>query len=903
MRVSRDFINDFKKINKGFTLVELLAVIAVLSLVIGLVVFIAINVIDNAREKTYKTAINNIEAEANSYLTENSGRLFYIANDDNSYEYQCVTIQNLIDMGYFDTDVTESLIDEDRNVRLDDYIYIKRNIDTKAIISAELDVDGKYSDICGVAVNALGDIRFDISPSLDEWSREKTVVIKYLLSNLNDFNTISNYVYSYRYSNDSETGSMNDRIVEKTILIKNDDYVYADVKNGTEMLNSKSVEINKMDIDGPVITLGSYTSGYVKEKVVIPLKVTDNESGFDKSSFTTSDIVVTVGDENITDYSIGGCSNNGICNLTINNSTSNGEVIITIKENTIFDRVVDTVKNGNSETILKPNIKFDNVNPVITLSNDGNSSYEKVISSVITVTDDYSGGNKETYKYIYSTSNTAVPNSSFLSNNSYSKNDGNGNYYLIVEACDNAGNCTRKVSKAFKHDSTPPVIVFGTDGNSTYSKKASSKITVNKDNLSGVDTSTYKYVYSTSKDDTPNTKFVSGSSYSKSGVTGDYYLIAKACDKAGNCTTKTSNVFKLDNTGPVITLGTDGNSTYSKTASSKITVSDNHSGGDTSKYKYIYSTSKTATPGTTFTSGSSYSKTGVTGNYYLIVKACDKVGNCTTKTSEVFKLDHTNPVITLGTNGNSSYSKTASSKITVSDKHSGGDTKTYKYIYSTSTSDTPNITFTSGSNYTVEDVTGNYYLIVKACDGAGNCATKASNVFKLDNITPTCKLKVTTSGISFASKSDNISVTSYGIIKSTTPTYNSKTTLTLTTGTVYGYVKDVAGNMGKCSVDVANVSKTCPDGYKDYGNASQCRKYNTTYCDTCNGDCLSYSYQCTGYFNPRDEQCHGGSWENVCTSYEQVWCNCWEDYSYSAFTYTCSSGYTNLNNSYCYKIN
>ena len=109
--------------NKGFTLVELLAVIALLSLIMGLGVFSIVRVINNIKEEGYKTTINNILDDANNYLIENSGRLFYISSDDNSYEYQCITIQNLIDAGYFDKDVTNSKIAKNRKVEVNDYIY------------------------------------------------------------------------------------------------------------------------------------------------------------------------------------------------------------------------------------------------------------------------------------------------------------------------------------------------------------------------------------------------------------------------------------------------------------------------------------------------------------------------------------------------------------------------------------------------------------------------------------------------------------------------------------------------------------------------------------------------------------------------------------------------------------
>ena len=65
-----------------------------------------------------------------------------------------------------------------------------------------------------------------------------------------------------------------------------------------------------------------------------------------------------------------------------------------------------------------------------------------------------------------------------------------------------------------------------------------------------------------------------------------------------------------------------------------------------------------------------------------------------------------NPIISFGTSGNSEYVKgNVSSKIIVSKGNAELDSSTYKYIYSTSNSATPNISFTSGNSYTLESAT------------------------------------------------------------------------------------------------------------------------------------------------------------------------------------------------------
>ena len=70
-----------KKNNRGFTLVELLATIAILGLVISITVFTGIRLIKNGKEKTYQTTKNNIEKYASNYLVENGDRLFYLSDN------------------------------------------------------------------------------------------------------------------------------------------------------------------------------------------------------------------------------------------------------------------------------------------------------------------------------------------------------------------------------------------------------------------------------------------------------------------------------------------------------------------------------------------------------------------------------------------------------------------------------------------------------------------------------------------------------------------------------------------------------------------------------------------------------------------------------------------------------
>ena len=547
--------------NKGFTLVELLATIAVLSLVILISIYVSVEVIDTAKTKSYMVTKNEIEKQATNYLIENSNRLFFEPVIDGK-EYYCITVENLIDMGYFKNKILKSKKSKNDTVKANDYIYVLRDSNTKTLISTTYNNSDLVEEECRRAFGGTGSILFSYEP--DGWSREKKVKIIYKLRNAGNIN---NYSYGYKFL----TEEKNDKNKEKEFVIYENGKIDAYIKylEDNSILDEQSLSISKIDNKGPVVNLGNYQKGYVYNSVTVPLILTDNGSGVcNDNCFTKDDIEVSIGGVKVTDFILTKVNDNNY-NLKIDNDSLNGQVMITIKDGSIYDRVVDIEKNKNSIISLNPEISFDNEAPVITLGTNG-SSYQKSISSKITVTDDHSGGDTTTYKYIYSTDNTASPTLAFTSGNSYEKSDGTGDYYLIVKACDKAGNCTTKKSNVFKLDNSAPVITLGTNGSSSYQKSVSSKITVT-DNHSGGDTTTYKYIYSTDNTASPTLAFTSGSSYSQSSATG-------------NCTTKKSNVFKLDNTNPTCSISKSNVGSQSGVTLS-ISCSDNSGTCTTSKTK------------------------------------------------------------------------------------------------------------------------------------------------------------------------------------------------------------------------------------------------------------------------------------------------------------------------------
>ncbi len=352
-----------KKINKqGFTLVELLATILVLAIVVSITMYVAINVINSAKQKTYEVTKVNITDNANNYLLENSDRLFFIPATD-KVEYQCVTVKNLIELDYLDSGVTKSKVAENQTVNENDYIYVERNIKTKAVVkSIYAGTSDTYTNVCNVASSVGGKIQFISVPDVNVWSKSKEITIYYTLRNLSNMGSISDYHYRYNFASVNKDSTFDSLTATQTLTVTSNGTLYADIPDVT----SGSLSITKIDRQGPVIALAADPSGNVAKSTTVRIKVTDNQSGVNYRSFTNDDIEVTIGGVKVTDYNLTiKDKTNEIVNynLLIRDTTNNGNVIIKVKGNSVFDNI----ENGNGEVSLTPKIRFDNIKPVATL--------------------------------------------------------------------------------------------------------------------------------------------------------------------------------------------------------------------------------------------------------------------------------------------------------------------------------------------------------------------------------------------------------------------------------------------------------------------------------------------------------------------------------------------------------
>ncbi|MCU6708114.1 S-layer homology domain-containing protein [Paenibacillus sp. J5C_2022] len=243
---------------------------------------------------------------------------------------------------------------------------------------------------------------------------------------------------------------------------------------------------------------------------------------------------------------------------------------------------------GNTVNTSSNAFQLDNAAPTVIFGTNGSgTSYVQSASSTVTVNDAGSGVNASFLKYVW-TQDASTPDGgttwkSFTDGDTLMKGGLDGEWYLHIQAKDEVGNTTDVATNRFDLDNTAPTVSFGTNGNSTYEKLASTTVSVS-DHESGVDAGTLQYAWtqSASVPDSGWSTFASGDTLTQAGGDGSWYLHIGATDQAGNVQSQVSNPFELDNTKPAVTLSSAAGGTVNAAFPITVTFSEAASGFDES---------------------------------------------------------------------------------------------------------------------------------------------------------------------------------------------------------------------------------------------------------------------------------------------------------------------------------
>lgn len=539
---------NIKKIsNKGFTLVELLAVIFITGLVLSIGTYFVVTQVKKAKEEALKVSIQSIYKSADTYSKEFLNDTDWVEEDQNK-EYACINVWWMINKGLQqekDFSNNSNSMKEEYKIYNNAVVIITRNTGTKAIISRRI-ADSREETTCN---NLLEASLSDVESTTNSIKVKGNCTVKGI--------TPEDIEYKYEIVDKKEN-----KTIESADGIKDSTYTFSELEDNKEYnitltcISNKYGEMSKtgegatVELETPTISsqANTVTVDFQNEKIVGSLTktVTVNASGIKYGPSTSSKNKVFDIKEQKPEFDI---SNASLDKVIFTATVSDGK----------NDKTAEEEIQKINETVYAPSIK----------ASDGKSSgkwHNKNFNLIITNNDTNATA---TIKYGTNENNL---NNDYTDPVSVTTETKNTTYY--ARACI-GNNCSSVVKYEVKLDKTRPNITFSmfkdnSKINNYNEDSASSSITWNNfnptlkfavtDNLSGVNKKAKVATAGNGSSETPNIANISfkeitldtNYNYTISSVSSGFRLYSvKATDKAGNETTK-NIYFKVDTEPPSV---------------------------------------------------------------------------------------------------------------------------------------------------------------------------------------------------------------------------------------------------------------------------------------------------------------------------------------------------------------
>ncbi|WP_157198662.1 PKD domain-containing protein [Methanohalophilus mahii] len=355
--------------------------------------------------------------------------------------------------------------------------------------------------------------------------------------NLSRLNVSSNLTMRGLESFDSQPGILlNDQPILQTGQTSNGSVsgLQWDAENGTLSFSTEHWSTYTADGEAPEVNPNSPVAEIIGPGSLLELNVSVSDTS------TVSSVVVNVSSINNTiDEAI--LSNN-------NDYWTNNSVIADVTIDGQYDLNINaTDAVGNSNSSVNCSVIMDSLPPEIEIS--GNFTQWQNSSALIDVSlnDDNEIAKVKWDSGDYEASHFATNGNEISSPYDFTVTS-NGSY--TVYAQDAAGNENISVVHVSKIDTTDAIVIFGTNGNNTYSNIHSTTVSAS-DALSGIEKLEYSWTQ-TEESAGSWQGFTNDAILSKEDVDGDWYLHIRATDNASNINHSVSNVFKFDSNSPEI---------------------------------------------------------------------------------------------------------------------------------------------------------------------------------------------------------------------------------------------------------------------------------------------------------------------------------------------------------------
>ena len=632
------------------------------------------------------------------------------------------------------------------------------------------------------------------------------------------------------------------------MIIKVDkDYDYDIILDGGEVLTTSGIIV--FNPSNRYIKKGS-TSSYIitaKTKTQVELDTTEYYVDMTKSNIVLRGVGET---DSSVKYKLDG--NKGLYKLTVVGGEKEGYLYFNFKDlKDIEGKEIDTTTINSEISNVSNNkqIIVDNTAPVINFTTNGTTVWAKSVGTKISVTDNNGSSSLDssTYKYIYSlsSSQTQTLKNSYNLTDAVSQTSGDGEYYLIAQACDKAGNCATKSSNKFLVDNTAPTCSWSGE-NSTWTTSAQTI------KLTGIDNHKMN-----------SSKTTYSKTYNQSGIElSTDSLSYEIEDEAGNKTTcnKAVNVY-YDTKKPVITNVSNPTNGNWVNRDFKVTLTATENGSGITKEQYSYQSNTGWVTDTATINGNTVITDTFSAerNQLAYIRVCDQVGNCSDQVSTWVRIDKTAPVITSVSNPTGGNWVNYNFQVTLTATENGSGISEEQYSYQSNTGWMTDGATINGNTVITDTFSAerNQLAYIRLCDKAGNCSAQTSTWVRIDKTRPSISASVGSCSngqrnISISASDSASGINGYAITTSsgTPSSFSSSSSGNYSPGTYYAWTRDNAGNTNSTTVSVGNCVTAA-----DICAAGSANLFGT-YKGSISGNFGSY------YTNLNS----GGSWGNWCTA-------------------------------------
>ena len=248
------------KLNKkGYTLIELLAVILIIGLILVLSTYGIIKSIKSSKEKVTTLSEKSIKEAAETYATEkNDDSNYWLDITDKENKYFCTTIEELMNKGLLDKKA------ESTKFKKSDFVLVKKNKVTNVNSKAEILTNDNNNDDYKVCSGNIVNEKVTEYPKLDSGtSYTDEIEVPFTDANTNSNSTMTDKVCMYGDStaNIKEIGVIEDNTCKLQGLKQNEKYylrVCMKTSRGS-YLCSNTESRSTLQVKKPTYTLSSNT--------------------------------------------------------------------------------------------------------------------------------------------------------------------------------------------------------------------------------------------------------------------------------------------------------------------------------------------------------------------------------------------------------------------------------------------------------------------------------------------------------------------------------------------------------------------------------------------------------------------------------------------------------------------